>query len=892
MARKAKPTVLRFLLLALGQLATACGDGEAKITDTAGEIALDGALDATAEIADDVTATDVLDLDKYTGKCKGGPSVCDDDNPCTLDDCDPLVGCTSAVKACADQDPCTVDSCDTLTGNCSHVAGACDDNNLCTADSCTLSDGCGHAFVGCDDGNACTSDGCTPLTGCDNKPLNCDDGQTCTTDSCDAALGCVNSKAAGGACCENPTDCDDGDACTTHTCTLGLCSTVPVANCCQKASECDDANPCTLDTCNKGTGVCGHVVISGAGCCLTVADCDDKNACTTAACVDNQCAQDTVCCQKASDCQAAPALGLCEDVTCTGGACGAKPGPGDGCCKPGSVVIKVAQAKLSPAQKGQWSVDASGKFDASKAGQALLLYEPKLGAPNAGGGAFATVSLQPASLPSGAQVKLTFQWRSKLSGEQVRLRLKTKLGNWIAWQGGFSPNWQTVTVNLTGLAARPLTRDVTLWFEVQPSPFPQSGSFAMIDPPKLDVTCAALTCTNAAVCNDNFAGTADACSDGLCTYTGSALYCEPGGPPCTDNKACTTDFCGANQCQFLPIPNCCTQTADCDDKNVCTSDACQGGQCKSSKQPAEVCCNSVGDCDDQNLCTQDSCPVIGLGCAHTQTDANCCIATSGCDDKDSCTIDVCKANQCEHKNACCQKDADCKDSDDLCTADTCESGTCKYAPTNAVGCCTPGIFAYDFEAGPVTFFTLGGSSTKVKWQQVSGKQAKSGKSALWYGNPATNNYDDGATNKGSVLSGPVTLPAADSLVLTFQVWMDTEFGPPYDNFEARVQVVGGKTHKVWDKFTDKAPGGGNAFAMQKWYPVKVNLSAFAGKTVILEFAFDTVDAAFNQTQGVYLDDIVLQRGCAAPVCKLAAECDDKLKTTSETCSAGFCAYVP
>ncbi len=88
-----------------------------------------------------------------------------------------------------------------LLGSCNdHCATLCDDGNPCTIDdngSCEQS-GCAatRPAVNCDDGNACTADACDATKGgCVNAAqagAACDDGEACTeNDTCDAAGQCV-----------------------------------------------------------------------------------------------------------------------------------------------------------------------------------------------------------------------------------------------------------------------------------------------------------------------------------------------------------------------------------------------------------------------------------------------------------------------------------------------------------------------------------------------------------------------------------------------------------------------------------------------------------------------------------------------------------------------------
>lgn len=81
------------------------------------------------------------------GVCAGSPKVCDDDNVCTDDSCDPKDGaCVAAPNTapCDDGDLCTEsDVC--AGGLCAGAALECNDDNVCTMDSCDPGVGCVNA---------------------------------------------------------------------------------------------------------------------------------------------------------------------------------------------------------------------------------------------------------------------------------------------------------------------------------------------------------------------------------------------------------------------------------------------------------------------------------------------------------------------------------------------------------------------------------------------------------------------------------------------------------------------------------------------------------------------------------------------------------------------------
>jgi hypothetical protein len=245
------------------------------------------------------------------GACVGTPVICNDDNPCTDDQCDGAGGCLFApnTDSCDDDNPCTLaDACKNST--CQGVDVACDcqsdsdcvnleDGDLCNGtlycdtakvpyqcaiapatvivcpeptgnDAPCLTNVCdnltgecdlvsANAGQPCDDGNPCSAgDKCTQGKCAGNAEINCNDGNPCTDDFCDPTAGCLHTN--------NVQSCQDGDACTIgDVCEDGACTPGP-------AKSCDDSNPCTDDICDPVNG-----------CVQTANDlaCDDNNECTT-----------------------------------------------------------------------------------------------------------------------------------------------------------------------------------------------------------------------------------------------------------------------------------------------------------------------------------------------------------------------------------------------------------------------------------------------------------------------------------------------------------------------------------------------------------------------------------------------------------------------------------
>ena len=205
------------------------------------------------------------------GKCLSGKVLnCDDNNPCTNDECDSKTGCKNTnaegLGCNFDDNPCTVgDAC--KEGKC--IAGAtkaCATEEACVEGKCNLFKGgvCEYKDKGgqaCDDGNPCTSFDTCNADSCLGKTTDCDDKTACTIDACDKKSGCSHTAAAGG--------CDDGDKCTTKdTCANSKCDGEVL----DASKYCNDNNGCTSDTCNPAVG-CVNKAQNGL-------QCDDGNACS------------------------------------------------------------------------------------------------------------------------------------------------------------------------------------------------------------------------------------------------------------------------------------------------------------------------------------------------------------------------------------------------------------------------------------------------------------------------------------------------------------------------------------------------------------------------------------------------------------------------------------
>ncbi|QQR87927.1 MAG: T9SS type A sorting domain-containing protein [Flavobacteriales bacterium] len=250
--------------------------------------------------------------------CGGGVAVDpDDNNPCTLDSCDPINGVSNIFQD-ADGDG-TCDANDLCPGG-PEPGTACNDNDACTTNdvigvncqcagtfadadgdgTCDANDQCpGGPEPGtpCDDGNAATTGdviqancqcvgvlGCTPGAPCNDfnacttgevfdANCNCgggaavdpNDNDPCTLDSCDPITGVSNIFQDA----DNDGTCDAND----------LCPGGP-----EPGTACDDGNPATNTDVIQANCTCAGVLG-----CTVGAPCDDLNACTTGEVFDANC---------------------------------------------------------------------------------------------------------------------------------------------------------------------------------------------------------------------------------------------------------------------------------------------------------------------------------------------------------------------------------------------------------------------------------------------------------------------------------------------------------------------------------------------------------------------------------------------------------------------------
>ncbi len=668
-------------------------------------------------------------------------------------------------------------------------------------DEIEISTGCCAVAADCDDGNACSADLCQPTSG--------------------GTPGCVHTPKAD--CCNTVGDCNDGKPCTLDLCPVpgGNCQHSAAVDCCMTAADCDDKDACTIDACAAPGGACKHQNT----CCKTDAECTSADSCFTGSCSAGQCVFQSVCCQNDSDCDD---FDPCTKDACTAGQCAYAASTAPGCCAP---TVLSSSFDTSDGGYTMTPMAASGptwyykNVADSVGGTGVLAF----GNPSA-----ATYSVPAASKPKAAAVapyitllpgkeaSLSFSYRADTVSSGLSLRVSADIDGadtTLVTKTVSSANltWQTVTLDLSAVAGK----SFALRFEVSPSSTfgNVTNTQLYLDNVHIDSTCQPLKCATSAACAPTFALSCytGVCSNGECTWPYSC--CATDGD-CNDNVLCTTDKCVSQKCQFQPIAS---------------------------------CCMGNGDCNDGNACTADTCPGPGANCQFSAI-AGCCTSNAGCDDKNACTIDTCTKNVCSNVNSCCSVDADCSDGETKCTTDTCVAQKCKHTPTGATGCCIPDVWVNTFDANDAMGMVFSNSAgVSQGWQIWSGSpKSTTPPGVLYYGDPTVGNYDFGATN-GSAKTPPIALPGDVPSKVAFDLFMDTESGTYYDQLSVNVYVGGAKT-TLWDK-------SASGFATGNWMTISLDLSAYIGQEITLEFYFDTVDSFGNSGFGVAVDNLHFIAAC-------------------------------
>jgi hypothetical protein len=158
---------------------------------------------------------------------------CEDDNPCTIDSFDGTA-CRNELAPdgsfCDDGNACTTNTV-CAAGACLGQPLTCEDDVECTIDACDPAVGCVFEPnpARCDDDDGCTTDTCVLGAGCVNTPSP--PGTICYYDGC-TEIGvctggtCVIAPTPDGLPCEDGDGCTEGDFCQAGECVSGVPSEI------------------------------------------------------------------------------------------------------------------------------------------------------------------------------------------------------------------------------------------------------------------------------------------------------------------------------------------------------------------------------------------------------------------------------------------------------------------------------------------------------------------------------------------------------------------------------------------------------------------------------------------------------------------------------------------
>ena len=188
------------------------------------------------------------------------------------------------------------------------------------------------------------------------------------------------------------------------------------------------------------------------------------------------------------------------------------------------------------------------------------------------------------------------------------------------------------------------------------------------------------------------------------------------------------------------------------------------------------------------------------------------------------------------------------------------------------------VFAEGFESG-LSNWTATGLWNLEDSSDPCGSQVSpfvEGTKAAWYGSPTSCTYDTGSANSGTLIMNDwLDLPVAPSLSIHFWMWSHSEYcwadsyGTQYDVYSVRVYRQTGSPTSV-STFLCNAHSG-PASTLLPWHERRVDITAFAGQRIKIEFAFGTGDQLSNAYPGWFVDNIEVMAEPGVRICPAAGQ---------------------
>ncbi len=367
------------------------------------------------------------------------------------------------------------------------------------------------------------------------------------------------------------------------------------------------------------------------------------------------------------------------------------------------------------------------------------------------------------------------------------------------------------------------------------------------------------TCT----CNAGYAGDGKTCSD--------INECLTGNGGCDGNATCINGI-GSFSCVcnagFVGDGKTCSDVNEC----LTANGGCAATATCTNTAGSNTCACNAGYAGDGKTCTDiNECLTANGGCAATATctntaGSNTCACNSGYSGDGKTCTDI---NECLTGNGGCSANAICTNSVGAFTC-ACKTGYSGDGKTcTDINECTVGLTGQPDFSKDLNGWTAVNANATVGWRALQ--------SMLYYGNAAGTSFDaPGLITNGTVTGPAFVVPTGTGHAVTFQLKNDTETVTPatYDLLTLQV-VVGGVATDLLNKAA--MPQG------TTYKPYTASLDAYAGKSVQIRFVFNTVDAQYNTTSGVWIDKLTW------PIqpCDGNATCGNSVGSYTCTCNTGY-----
>lgn len=414
-------------------------------------------------------------------------------------------------------------------------------------------------------------------------------------------------------------------------------------------------------------------------------------------------------------------------------------------------------------------------------------------------------------------------------------------------------------------------------------------------------TCVVVPVAKGTKCDDGLFCTVDeVCDNGTCGG-GTQNICGVKASPCVavvcyeetktcdyqpvnDGASCTpTDLCEVNG--VCALGECIGEPKDCmfSPLNECNSVACDpaSGKCVGFPDPQkdDTPCFLTGDlCSENKTCKAGACgggdpkdcSALDTGCQLGACDpANGICGPVPAPAGTLCSegIHECDLGACDVKGTCVASPAPngkaCNDHNACTKSDQCQAAVCGGAP---VANCTL-YYQEGFEVCS-NGWTLAGDWQCGTPSNVGPLEAHTGDGVVATQVDAVYHVNQSFTTT-TADTPEIDLTAATNPVLSFWAWDRTE-GGTFDGWNLKVSANGGQTFTTVTTVSPPypltitgQPAWGGDHSVEGWQNYSADLTAWAGQSIILRFAFRSDGATVFP--GVYIDDLVVSEPLQSPL---------------------------